>query len=273
MLISPEKGKEEDTTLVLASSGEEHSSGEQHNVDLPTYSESVQGNSSTNQAATAGPSSRPKSNFVCLRFPHKGNIRNSWVIDTNLPIPESLLPPLQDGQTIRPNILLQTSFGSIETSITLVSESMKRANIHIETWDGHTVCKIYRTTKQPLKLKCVLRNAECAIGLPSDFVGPLRFRLKNSKVKLSNGMQSTTMILTSETAFVGDIQTSGFVDFDTWEGDEIELEKDGPWRKARLYYVSELEEREREEQAAEAAKAQMRRGFFGRLAMEKSSSH
>jgi hypothetical protein len=93
----------------------------------------------------------------------------------------------------------------------------------------------------------------------------MRIRMKFGKPKLSDGLQSTTMILTNEVSFIGDIESSGFVDFETWEGDEIEVEKTGPWKKYRFCYVQELEAQEREEKAAEEAKMQMKRSFFKKL--------
>jgi hypothetical protein len=64
-----------------------------------------------------------------------GPIKGTWAIDTNLQIPEALLPPLGvfASLPIRPNLALHTINGSIKGSVFLLSSSSDRAVINADT--------------------------------------------------------------------------------------------------------------------------------------------
>ncbi|KAG8829520.1 hypothetical protein FRC18_009245 [Serendipita sp. 400] len=207
----------------------------------PSYIDSVAGTSRI--IHTPGPGLPPASNYVAL---HQRNskISGTWTIDTNLQVPESLLKPLESGQTERPHLSLHTWNGSVTAAVALVSGTVQRATVDIYTSNGkvsfNMVCtlqpigliisltsyndQLSRVNTQPLNLKIVTRNGAVHVSLPRDFCGPLKYNTHNGKVKFSNELMKTLRVFTDATAFVGDWQLVGFKDHKTWEGDDVNIQ-------------------------------------------------
>jgi hypothetical protein len=62
------------------------------------------------------------------------------------------------------------------------------------------------------------------IGLPRDYVGPLRYKAGWCKTAFSTALRTRVVEISSETGFVGDLQGSGFADYRTWPKDEVDVE-------------------------------------------------
>lgn len=126
--------------------------------------------------------------------------------------------------------------------------------------------KISRTNSQPFKLKATTRNGELRITLPLDFTGPIKFQTRNGKVRFSQELQAITSVFTNGTAFVGDWQAAGFVDFEQWEGDEVEVETgNGKISFNYPYEIShEIPKTPLSPAPAPGAKLKKGGGFFGR---------
>lgn len=82
-------------------------------------------------------------NFMSVHRPH-GPIKDTWVIDTSLQIPEALLPQLGTFVSLptRPNLALHSAHGSIKGSVFLVSSSSDRAVIKADTAFGKVALQV-----------------------------------------------------------------------------------------------------------------------------------
>lgn len=96
----------------------------------------------------AGPSTRPAeqlrpTNFMSIDKNY-GPIKGTWVIDTNIQIPEALLPPLGFFASLRtrPNLALHSTSGAIRASVLLVSSSSSRAILKADTDFGNVTLPV-----------------------------------------------------------------------------------------------------------------------------------
>jgi hypothetical protein len=73
-----------------------------------------------------------------------GPIKDTWVIDTNIQIPEALLPSLGIFASLhtRPNLALHSANGAIKASIFLVSTSSTRAILKADTAFGKVTLQV-----------------------------------------------------------------------------------------------------------------------------------
>ncbi|KIM33784.1 hypothetical protein M408DRAFT_302637 [Serendipita vermifera MAFF 305830] len=230
----------------------------------PSYADSMPSPSA--RASSSRAAGLISSNFVSISQSND-KVVGHWYIDTNLQPPESLLRPLADGQTERPNLYLHSNNGAIKAEVTLTGNTAQRASIEVSTWNGKVeVGVISRVNSQPFKLKATTRNGEVIITLPVDFVGPLKYHTKNGRIKFAEDLQLVTSVFTDGTAFVGDWQAAGFVDFAKWEGDEVEVETANG--KIQFLYAEDLPrdplKERRGSPPAPGAKLRKGGGFFGR---------
>lgn len=197
----------------------EKASYPQEAAELPSYADSTQALTSR-----APPPGFPgASNYISMQNGHR-KIDGEYTIDSSLDVPSALLPPLPAGTTERPNLLLHTRNGMIEANIALVSGTNQRVNIKLETANGEIEFRMpHRLNSQPFKLNASTRNGEICVYLPRDYAGPLKYQTKNGKIKFSDALQPMTRQLTNEVSFVGDWQAAGFVDYESWKGDEVEV--------------------------------------------------
>jgi hypothetical protein len=61
------------------------------------------------------------------------------------------------------------------------------------------------------------------ITIPRDYVGPLKCSTGWGKIKYSKNVEANLMTLSKNMAFVGDLGRSGFVDFESWKEDEVDV--------------------------------------------------
>jgi hypothetical protein len=96
----------------------------------------------------AGPSTTPAEQLRPTNFMNidrnYGPIKDTWVIDTNIQIPEALLPPLGFFASLRtrPNLALHSAKGSIRASVFLVSSSSSRAILKADTAYGNVAIQV-----------------------------------------------------------------------------------------------------------------------------------
>lgn len=86
--------------------------------------------------------STPASNFISIHQVN-GSIKGTWVVDTDLKVPEALLaPPPSTG--IRHNLSLTSFNGPITVDVAFLSGSSTRASVLLDTTNGeinfNTVC-------------------------------------------------------------------------------------------------------------------------------------
>jgi len=202
----------------------------------PSYSDSQAMGSSTTPIEQ-----RPPTNFMSLDSTY-GPIKDTWVIDTSLQIPEALLPPLGifASLPIRPNLALHSGYGAIKGSVLLVSSSSDRAIIKVDTAYGHVALQVARIngSNQPFSLSANTKYGDMAIGLPRDFVGPLKYKTGWGKTTFSAELRSKVVEISGDNSFVGDLNQSGFVDYKTWSKDEVEVE--ASYGNLSFMYVDEV---------------------------------
>lgn len=105
---------------------------------LPSYTEATSGE----QSSAPLP---PASNFISI---HKmnGSIKGTWVVDTDLKVPEALLsPPPSTGE--RHHLSLTSFNGPIAADVAFLSGNPNRASILLDTKNGeislNIVCAIH----------------------------------------------------------------------------------------------------------------------------------
>jgi len=76
------------------------------------------------------------------------------------------------------------------------------------------------------------------IGLPRDYVGPLKYKIGWGKTTFSPSLNTNVVQITGESAFVGDIGDSGFVNYRTWPKDEVNIE--ASYGNVSFVYVDEM---------------------------------
>jgi hypothetical protein len=104
----------------------------------PSYADSQQAGPSTTPAEQLRPT-----NFMSIDKNY-GPIKGTWVIDTNINIPEALLPPLGIFASLRtrPNLALHSASSSIRASVFLVSSSSSRAILKADTAYGNMTVQV-----------------------------------------------------------------------------------------------------------------------------------
>jgi hypothetical protein len=196
-------------------------------------------------ASTTPTEQRRPTNFMSLDRVY-GPIKDTWIIDTNLHIPEALLPPLGIFASLptRPNLALHTAYGSIKGSIFLVSPSSDRAVIRADTAYGNVALQVrilgvtefcirlnfiqqvshISGSSQPFKLSANTKYGNIVIRLPRDYIGPLKYKTGGGSATFSAELRPIVVEISSNNGFVGDLNQNGFVDYKAWSRDEIEVE-------------------------------------------------
>jgi len=245
-----------------AQSGSSSSGGEGAGIPVPSSSR-----------LTARAPQKPASNFVIVKRTDNG-ITDSYVIDTQLHVPEGLLSPLsptaegsadvyEDGLISgeKPHIYLESTHGSINADIWLIrgrggalpgqdakgGDSNKpitddRALINVKTTHMSVNTKLYCDTEQPYILCCSSKYGVVNVWLPSTFVGPATITTIYGKVTLSPAVEErcTTFseINNVRTCFIGDYSAAGFRSLNEWKGSILQLSTSHS--KIKLSFVDEV---------------------------------
>jgi len=201
----------------------------------PSYADSQAAGPSTTHAEQLRPT-----NFMNIDKAY-GPIKGTWVIDTNIQIPEALLPSLGFFASLRtrPNLALHSASGNIKASVFLVSSSSSRAILKADTDFGNVTLPISRVgSKQPFKLSGHTKYGDLTVGLPRDYVGPLKYKTGWGKTTFSAELKSSVVEISGENSFVGDLSQSGFIDWKAWSKDEVEVETS--YGDVHFMYVDEV---------------------------------
>lgn len=94
-------------------------------------------------------------------------------------------------------------------------------------------------SKQAFKLTSSTKVGTITFGLPRDYIGPIRYKTSYGKATFSPELKRSILETSGENGFVGNFNESGFVDYKSWEGDEVELETG--YGSISLMYIDELE--------------------------------
>jgi len=180
----------------------------------------------------------PATNHVSV-FRKDGSIKGTWAIDSSLQVPGDLLAPIEDGAE-RHNLSLQTKDGAVSATVALLSPGPERASILLDTKDGSVkFTLISRKNDQPFIAQLKTKDGSISIEIPRSFTGPLRFSSHSGKHEFSKETREHLRIYSSECSFLGPLKESGFSNFETWKGDQIDATTlDG---KIKVKYYGEVE--------------------------------
>jgi hypothetical protein len=78
-------------------------------------------------------------------------------------------------------------------------------------------------SNQPFQLSGNTKYGDIIVGIPRDYVGPLKYRTGWGKITFSAELKRNVVELSGENGFVGDFQQSGFVGYTTWSKDEVDV--------------------------------------------------
>jgi DUF4097 and DUF4098 domain-containing protein YvlB len=192
-------------------------------------------------------------------FRKDGSIKGTWAIDSSLQVPGDLLAPIEDGAE-RHNLSLQTKDGAVSATVALLSPGPERASILLDTKDGSVKFtlvrvvlqqgagtltltlagyQISRKNDQPFIAQLKTKDGSISIEIPRSFTGPLRFSSHSGKHEFSKETREHLRIYSSECSFLGPMKESGFSNFETWKGDQIDATTlDG---KIKVKYYGEVE--------------------------------
>jgi len=199
-------------------------------------------------------------------------LRGSWLIDTSLSIPSSLLPPLAVGETesIRKNLSLTTTNGHLDADITIAplrpesQNEQRRAILFVKSTSGRVTIRVHaeQTSRPAIHLTAVTSNATLNVHIPRSFRGPITIKMTNGRTHFSPFVQSQLTTLSEvnqmQRGFIGDwseVGPSGTSEpshSSEWLGDELVLETIN--NSINIHYDDEV---------VEIAKSSG--GFFSRL--------
>lgn len=230
------------------------------------------------------PSSIPPTNYLLLVRNHKP-IQGTYVIDQEMSIPPSLLPPLSAGEAEedRKNIRLESVNGLIDVELWLVaparrdagpSSPPKRATIYARSYNGTITAKLVcyqymhqkhphlfqrRCSDIPFHIELSTYSNGITLFLPRTFLGPLTITNQRGAINISEALSKclTTFSEISSTrrCFVGDLSLWSEAEATNavWGGDECVIESKGG--RVKVLYEDE----------AVKPKAEGKTGFFGKV--------
>ncbi|KLO16663.1 hypothetical protein SCHPADRAFT_202760 [Schizopora paradoxa] len=169
----------------------------------------------------------PTSNFVSI-FKRDGAIRQSFVIDTSLDVPQDLSPvppppPPKPATTSpsfidkiipssmkedrfalpenapRPHLKLESRDGSINANVWLVHSEQGRVDtsacpekekaiFDIGTKDGSVIVKLHSLTEQKVSMRVWSKDGRITVYIPSSFVGPVNIYTGDGAIIPSAGV-------------------------------------------------------------------------------------
>jgi hypothetical protein len=85
-------------------------------------------------------------NFISIILVNE-SVKGTFVVDPNIVVPPTLLPPLEDGtqEEDRKNVQLQSTNGSVDVTVILVKDakpSTKRPTVHVQSRHGPVTAKL-----------------------------------------------------------------------------------------------------------------------------------
>ncbi|KAK7044786.1 hypothetical protein R3P38DRAFT_3258874 [Favolaschia claudopus] len=183
-----------------------------------------------------------KRNAFSLSSSRGASIRGTFAVDPFLQIPETLLSPLDPGETFRKNLVLKVENGGIDVDVHLVGEreptlsnlstAVPRTELHFEICGGGDntfplLAKIHTATlrRPPFRATLLSRNGFTSLHLPPSFHGLLTVHVAagdlNNHITLSAALNLHATILsedsTSRMYFIGALGSG------RWEGDRAEV--------------------------------------------------
>ncbi|KAF8918864.1 hypothetical protein CPB85DRAFT_1279114 [Mucidula mucida] len=161
-------------------------------------------------------------NFVYVNRSNS-SIKETCAINSALEIPQSLLPPLEAGETVRKNVSMISKNGSVNGTIHLLEGGL-RADLLLRSQNGSVEARVYRTSRSDpsFRLDVSSQNGGVRVYIPRDFQGPIAITHGNGSVKLSDQVAAATSAFTDVNkvtrCFIGDLRLWKEGD---WDGDEL----------------------------------------------------
>jgi len=159
-----------------------------------------------------------------------------------------VLPPLEEGQTVRPHLDLWSANGKVSADVELVrgngeaGRDGERVILKAESRNGSVTVKINNPQNQHLDLYAKSLNGSVHIYIPNPFHGPITASTKNGSVTFSEQIQKDLITFSerdgAKTCFLGEFEGSGFgKEGMEWEGDVCVAEtRNG---SVKIWYIDE----------------------------------
>ncbi|QRV82852.1 hypothetical protein RhiJN_10867 [Ceratobasidium sp. AG-Ba] len=226
----------------------------------------------------------------CNHLLEHRNKKGTWLVDTALSIPESLLPPMTefDGHwnedvrslrtgnkpsesEVRPNLMLVSQTAAISGSVHVLGEGKDKVVIVAEAkTSGLVHLDVNADPGRVLQIFLHSHSGEVRLWVPSWFEGPLVTSAYLGDINVSDALKSKLTVFTSKAnqsrGYIGDWQSSGFGTtqssgedpFTTWPGSMIKISSG-----SGSVFLSTLEEKP-SSVTGTSAPAQVK-GFFGSI--------
>ncbi|KAG8864071.1 hypothetical protein FRB96_006944 [Tulasnella sp. 330] len=188
----------------------------------------------------------PRVNHIYIKEANH-SVKGEWTIDPTIRVPPSLLASLDKGEE-RVNLRLHSQNGSVQGRVRLISDQPTKSFLHASSQNGSVALKILSRYNQRFRLRLHSQNGSVTARIPSDFEGPVTFRLRNGSLKFSEAVQRRvahhSQTEKSGKAFIGDWSTSGYADIgddlEAWSGDELILSSENG--SVKIEYAEESPE-------------------------------
>nr|GAT48624.1 predicted protein [Mycena chlorophos] len=164
-------------------------------------------------------------NFVSISR-RAGEIKETFVLDPTLQIPQSIASPAPAG---RPHFEATSIMGEVKTTIfvlggTTQPDTIRKTRITTSSTMGETKLMLHApSVRAPLDISVRTSMGSAKVYLPRSFRGPLRISTTMGEVKLSKDLKDAGMKLGDGGWFIGQ-WSQGEAEAKTWPGDEATVQ-------------------------------------------------
>ncbi|KAG9098675.1 hypothetical protein FRC07_010604 [Ceratobasidium sp. 392] len=184
-----------------------------------------------------------------LAHNERHSVKGTWLVDTTLVVPESLLPPLsecngvwnemdkasikrrgKDGrrsqnwiyepisvhQGVRPNLMLRSRIGRVQGDVYVTSGDgvLKMAVIVAESKEDSAKLQVSSAPNQPLRILAASVESSVHVSVPSTFQGLISMNTDEGRIDISDGVKSRLTAFSSANksmrGYIGDTQGLNF---------------------------------------------------------------
>ena len=147
----------------------------------------------------------------------RDKIQGPMVVDPNMVLPETLLPPLTSGETVRPNLHLESQYGRVDSDVWVLDTQLngdakpKRVRLEFGGTYAGVHLRLHSLGNVPCDIAVDAAHNTTMLTLPHDFVGMITVRRSSyGKMKpLPLRVQQISDVGGDMRCFVGDISQIG----------------------------------------------------------------
>ncbi|KAJ7189423.1 hypothetical protein GGX14DRAFT_580724 [Mycena pura] len=175
---------------------------------------------------------KPTNFLFVKRDSGRTGIMGTYVIDPRIKVPQSMLPPLAEGQSeaTRQNVFLHADDGCTGINVDLFvlgdANTKRSLNMFLESTNGYITARLHAasTARPPIHITAEATHS-ISLHLPRTFRGPVTVRnySKRSSIRISEHLKAGMMPLSEANHtwryFVG--TPEGWTDESKWAGDEV----------------------------------------------------